>query len=290
MFKNIFHGFAMAMADSVPGVSGGTVAFILGFYFEFIESLHNLFDGGKNRKPALKYLLKLGVGWVIGFIISVAIISKIIDTNIYLLSSVFLGLTIASIPFIVKDEISIIKSNGKYFYYAFIGLLLVVGLVLLREVRPIINSFNLIEINIPEAIYIFLAGAFAISATLLPGISGSSILLITGLYLPIIKAAGEVLSFNFQNLDALLILMLGIIFGIIISVRVLRNAIKKYREKMIYLIIGLVIGSIYAIIMGPTALNEGALPLSLSNFSFFGFIVGIGILFGLERLKIEKGI
>lgn len=290
MFKNIFHGFVMAMADAVPGVSGGTVAFILGFYFDFIDSLHNLFDDKVKRPFAFRYLLKLGIGWILGFVVSVVIISKIIDTNIYLLSSIFLGLTIASIPFIVKDEINIIKLNTKYFYFSILGLLLVVGLVLIRDMRPVINSFNLIEINILEAVYIFLAGAFAISATLLPGISGSSILLITGLYIPVIKAAGEVLSLNFQNLDALLILLLGIIFGIIISVRVLRYVLGKYKEKMIYLIIGLVIGSIFAIIMGPTAIDESAAALNLSNFNLLGFILGIVILFVLERLKIEKGI
>ncbi len=290
MLRNIFNGFCMALADSVPGVSGGTVAFILGFYYKFIENLHNLFEVSGKRKSALVYLLKLGIGWIFGFIVSVSIISKIIDTNIYSLSSLFLGLTIMSIPFVVKDEIKTIRKNLKYFYFAIIGLLLVVVLVLLRENTPIINSFNYIEINILNAIYIFLAGAFAVSATLLPGISGSSILLITGLYIPIIKALDEVFYLNFQNLDALLILIFGVLFGIIISVRILRYALKRNREKMIFLIIGMVVGSIFAIIMGPTAIDASLLPLNFSNLNIFSFLLGIVILFALERVKIERGI
>ena len=67
MFVHLFHGFCMALADSVPGVSGGTIAFILGFYDRFLNALHDLF--GKDpaaRRPALRYLVKLGAGWVIG--------------------------------------------------------------------------------------------------------------------------------------------------------------------------------------------------------------------------------
>ena len=64
---NAFNGFCMSLADSVPGVSGGTVAFILGFYDKFVTSLDNLITGKKEEKiKAIKYLVKLGIGWIIG--------------------------------------------------------------------------------------------------------------------------------------------------------------------------------------------------------------------------------
>ena len=63
MIINFFNGFLMALADSVPGVSGGTVAFILGFYDKFIESLDDLFRGNiEKKKKALVYLIKIGIG------------------------------------------------------------------------------------------------------------------------------------------------------------------------------------------------------------------------------------
>ena len=67
MILTAIHGFCMALADSVPGVSGGTIAFILGFYDRFLDALHSLFgkDAGA-RKSAILYLLKLGVGWALG--------------------------------------------------------------------------------------------------------------------------------------------------------------------------------------------------------------------------------
>ena len=66
---NIFYGFCMALADSVPGVSGGTIAFILGFYDRFIKSLDKLVYGNKqDKKEAIKFLIKIGIGWLIGMI------------------------------------------------------------------------------------------------------------------------------------------------------------------------------------------------------------------------------
>ena len=105
MILSAFHGFCMALADSVPGVSGGTIAFILGFYDRFLDALHGLF--GKDptaRKDAVRYLLKLGLGWVIGMGTCVLVLSQLFQTHIYFMSSLFLGLTLASFPFVIRAE------------------------------------------------------------------------------------------------------------------------------------------------------------------------------------------
>ena len=88
-------GFCMALADSVPGVSGGTVAFILGFYDKFINSLNDLISGSKEERiDAIKFLAKLLTGWVIGMILAVLLLSNIFDSHIYAVSSLFLGFII----------------------------------------------------------------------------------------------------------------------------------------------------------------------------------------------------
>mgnify|MGYP002609206443 CR=1 FL=1 len=90
MFLNAVRGFCMALADSVPGVSGGTIAFLLGFYDEFINSLNDMIgkDNAK-RKSALIFLIKLGIGWVIGFGASVMVLSSLFQVHIYEISSVY---------------------------------------------------------------------------------------------------------------------------------------------------------------------------------------------------------
>ena len=114
MLVKMFHGFCMALADSVPGVSGGTVAFILGFYEKFIDALHGLFgkDNGA-RKAAVLYLAKLGVGWCLGLCLSVVALNDLFQTKTYFLSSLFLGLTAAAFPFILRTEWWALKGNAE---------------------------------------------------------------------------------------------------------------------------------------------------------------------------------
>lgn len=286
MLIDIFNGMMMAMADSVPGVSGGTIAFILGFYDKFIESLHEFFEGEKGgRKSSFFYLLKLGLGWVFGLLLSIFFLSELFQSKIYFMSSVFLGLTIMSLPFVIKSEIEILKKHKDKFYFIFMGIFVVALLVYLRNRSKLMGSFDLVNPNSFDYFYLFISGAVAISAMVLPGISGSSILLIAGVYIPIVEAVGEVLRFNFEKIMPLVVMSLGILFGIFMSIRIIRDKMRKSRGKMLYLIIGMIIGSLYAIIMGPTTIR-GNVALNIENFSPFGFFIGIIILFILEIIKI----
>ncbi len=288
MLINIFHGMMMAIADSVPGVSGGTIAFILGFYDKFIDNLHEFFEGEMGKRwDSFKYLFNLGLGWVFGLLLSIFFLSEFFQKEIYFMSSVFLGLTFMSLPFLIQSEKKILRENKKDFYFIFIGIILVVFLVYFREKSRLIGDFDLINPNIFDYIYLFFAGAFAISAMVLPGISGSSILLIAGVYIPIVEALGEVMRFNFEKILPILVMSFGIIFGIFMSIRIIREKMRKNRDKMIYLILGMIVGSLFAIIMGPTTVGKN-LPLNLNNFSLSGFILGIFILFVLELIRILR--
>ena len=105
MLREGINGFCMALADSVPGVSGGTVAFIMGFYDRFIGSIHNLAFGNlKEKKTALRYLIKLGIGWAVGMILAVLILSALFESHIYIVSSVFIGFIAGAIPLIILEE------------------------------------------------------------------------------------------------------------------------------------------------------------------------------------------
>ncbi len=108
-----FRGFCMALADSVPGVSGGTVAFILGFYDKFINSLNNIISGSKEERiDAIKFLAKLLAGWAVGMILAVLFLSSAFESHIYAVSSLFLGFIVFSIPLIIKEEKDNLK--GRY--------------------------------------------------------------------------------------------------------------------------------------------------------------------------------
>lgn len=285
---NFIRGFCMALADSVPGVSGGTIAFILGFYDDFVNSLNNLISSNKtDRIRALKFLCKIGIGWVVGFILSVLFITSIFEKNIYEISSLFLGFILASIPLIVKSERKTLSSNNKHIIFLIIGIIVVFSMTYFnpRTGSGLSLSIKSDNLTLGFGMYIFISGMIAISAMVLPGISGSTILLIFGLYTPVLNGIKEILGFNFEYLPGVAICAMGILVGILGTVRIVRSMLRRFRSQSIYCIIGLMIGSIYSVIVGPQSLEIPQSSMSISTFSIVFFAIGCALVPALEKLK-----
>lgn len=290
-FITPLHGFCMALADSVPGVSGGTVAFIMGFYDRFINVLHDLF-GRDNavRRTALLYLLKLGAGWIVGMALCVSLLADLFASHIYFMSSLFLGLTVSSVPFVALAEKSALR-RWQFVPFGPLGAVLVVSLTMLRANSGLL-TVDMTNIQALDAVYLFLAGAVAITAMVLPGISGSSILLIAGVYLPVIQAIRQFLYLDLRVVPGLMALGLGVIAGVALSIHAIRTALQKYRSAMIWFILGLMLGSLYAIAMGPSSLQVPQPPLDTATFRPLAFLLGAGLLVGLElfRRRMERSV
>lgn len=278
-------GFCMAMADAVPGVSGGTIAFVMGFYDRFIESLDNIISGSREqKKSALIFLLKLGTGWVVGFICTVLALGRIFDSHIYELCSLFLGLSLFAVPIIVRDEWETLKGRYVHILFALLGVAIVAVITYLNQSLSR-GSMDISALSFVKCIYVFIVAAIAISAMVLPGISGSTMLLIFGLYVPIMSAIRGFLHLEFKYIPILIIFGLGILTGIFTSVKLLRTGLEKFRSQMVYLILGLVIGSTYAIVTGPSTLETPQPVMTFATFKVGYFILGGGILSGLQLLK-----
>lgn len=128
---DMIRGFCMALADSVPGVSGGTIAFLMGFYDKFINSLNDIVSKNhRKRKEAAIFLIKILLGWVVGFILSALLLGNVFETHIYSISSLFLGFIIFAIPIIVKEEKETIKGNYINVLFTLLG----IGIVVLISV------------------------------------------------------------------------------------------------------------------------------------------------------------
>lgn len=284
-------GMCMATADSVPGVSGGTIAFLLGFYDQFVTSVHNFLMGSnQERIAALPFLIKLGLGWVIGFSICVLILSSLFEVHIYEICSLFIGLTIFAIPIVAYEEREYIKNNYLHIIFTVIG---AVAVFLLFYLNPVSGRSGSIDLGTPTiglAVLLFIAAIIAVSALVLPGISGSSLLLIFGLYVPLISAVSAFLHMDFQYVPMLIVFGLGMITGLAFIVKVVKVCFERWRSQTIYLAIGLLIGSIYAIIMGPSTLAIPQPAMSLGTFSIPLFILGGVILFGLQYMKMRQSV
>lgn len=283
---NFINGFCMALADSVPGVSGGTVAFILGFYDKFIGSLDSLFRGKmEEKKSALLFLIKLGIGWACGFIIAALVLGSIFNEQIYNISSLFIGFIIFAIPIVIYEEREALKKNYLNVIFALIGIVFVVAITLLNPASGQGISVHVDNLSIGLIAYVFFAAMIAISAMVLPGISGSTLLLIFGLYVPIMSAVKEFLHMNFSYFPILCVFGLGVITGIVLFVGLIRKALENFRPQTIYVIIGMMIGSLFSIVMGPTTLEVPQAAMNFNTFNILFFIIGGVIIIGLQAFK-----
>lgn len=287
MIRTAINGFFMALADSVPGVSGRTIALILGFYDKFIGSINNVIYGStEEKKEGIIYLIKLLLGWAVGMILAVLALTAFFEKNIYAVCSLFLGFIFPSIFIIGKEEYKTIKYKWQHTPFVIVGIL-IVALLTFFNGKVSVMSFDLSHFSIGSAAYLFIAGAVAIIAMFLPGISGSTVLLIFGAYLPVISSVKELLHLNLKVFPMLVVFGLGIIFGALVSVRGIQKCLEKFRAQTVMLIIGMLIGSLYAIVMGPTTVNTANKMLNQSNFSILFFIIGIALIALLEFLKYQ---
>lgn len=276
-------GFIMALADSVPGVSGGTVAFILGFYDQLIGSLDALFHHKEKRPSAIAFLIKFAIGWVIGMALALLFLASLFASHIHVVSSVFLGFIIFAIPLIIKQEKDALK-KWHNFYWVLIGIAVVVALTLLRPSTSG-TAIILSALNPALMLYLIFAGVVAVASMLLPGISGSTVLLIFGLYLPIVSGVRDILHFNFSSFFALCLFAIGALIGIVFVPKLINKTLSRFRSATVYAIIGLMLGSLFAIVMAPTTLTEPQAALSLSNFNLIAFIAGGAVMILLEVIR-----
>ena len=275
MIKEAIGGFCMALADSVPGVSGGTVAFIMGFYDQFIGSVHDLaFGKMEDKKKAIAYLIKLGIGWIIGMGLAVVILSALFESHIYVVSSLFIGFIAGAIPLIIREERDGFKQFGKGILFLILGIVLVAGITWLNG-RAGTSSMDLSHFQLGNAIKLFFIGMIAISAMFLPGIS-------------VISAIRAALGLQLSYVPNLIFFGLGIVAGACSVVKIIKVCLERFRPQTLYCIVGMMVGSFYAIVMGPTTLEEAQAPLTFSSFHWIAGIIGLALVLGMQFAK-EKG-
>ena len=234
-----FCGILMGIADAIPGISGGTIALLLGIYEELIGSISNFnINLFKNlKKKGIKYcwnkingnfLLSLISGVLLSLVSFVKIFSILIQKYPLFIWSFFLGLILATL-FVIKRNIK--KWNIVNFILIFICSFLT---ILLSIIKPSIGE----NINL---FYILICGIIASSAMILPGISGSLILVILGVYTLIINALN-----NFEY-NIILVFLIGCLIGIINFSKIIKWLFQNYRDYTFSIMLGLVIGSIYTV-------------------------------------------
>ena len=273
--KLIAKGFAMGTADLVPGVSGGTIAFITGIYEELINTIAglgpstvvDLFKEGLVstwKKYNFNFLVALFVGIVCAVLTLSNAIHFLQENHPEHLSSFFLGLVLASTPIIWRSVNS--KSIINYLFVA--GGILIA--TVLTNLPPAVETSSLL--------FIALSGAIAISAMLLPGISGSFILLVLGAYTPVIAALA---GFDIVVICAFIV---GIVVGLLAFSRLLKRILANYHDQTLSTLVGFMLGALHVLWPWKCTIipeNNGV----ESGLVLVWIIVGAGVVTGLSKLS-----
>lgn len=158
---------------------------------------------------------------------------------------------------------------------------LVVGLAVLH-LSVLVDDLGL---RAGTVLYAFAAGALAVSAMVLPGISGSSLLMSCGLYLPVIAAMKELLHFQFGQFWLLAAVGAGVLAGFAVAPHLIRGWMRRAPSAVTYAVLGMMLGSLYAIVVGPTTLKVPQPAMTLPDFHPLWFVLGIVAMLMLDALK-----
>lgn len=277
-WTNILKGFGMGTSDLIPGVSGGTIALLLGIYDDFISSVSGLFS--KRFWPSFKFLLPI----LLGLGLAIALLSNLFN---YLLSYheiptmfFFTGLIIGIIPYLLKTSNFKQTFKTKHYLMILIGIIILVIITLLNNGDK--HSGETLTLSFGLIIKYFIAGMFASSAMLLPGISGSFMLLVFGAYGTVMFSISELVKLNFTALPILIIVGLGILTGFMLSSRMIQYFLHHHTTMTFALIIGFIIGSIYAVFPG---FPENGLVWIIS---FLTIIIGFIVSFTLGLITAKS--
>lgn len=278
-------GFCMGAANVIPGVSGGTMALILGIYEELINAIRSvnfhvlrLIGSLKMREALLSiswpFLLPVGLGILVATVSLAKALSWLLDSYPVMVWSFFFGLILSSV-FTVSRVVQ------QWGIHTFIATGLGTG--------GAFFLFGLVPTATPNALwFIFLSGVLAICAMILPGISGAYILVLLGKYHYILEAI------NNKDLETLLIMIIGALVGLLSFVRAIAWLLRRYHDLTMAILIGLMLGSLRKIWPWKetlttffdshgrevTALQINILPASFNSevvlallFMFIGFLV-----------------
>lgn len=244
----VIKGFIMGIANIIPGVSGGTLALTLGIYEEFISSISHFF---KNIKENIKFLVPVFIGMGLSILTMSNVISASLDHFPVPTALFFMGLVIGGIPMLV-NKVNKTKEQKQVSSYIImlITFLTVMVLAFSNEIFGNgLGDINLNNISIGGYIILLLVGIVAAATMVIPGVSGSLVLMLLGYYKPIVDTIKDLTHFN-NIVDNCLILIpfgIGVVIGIILIAKIIEWLLKKYEVKTYFGVLGFIFASVIAI-------------------------------------------
>lgn len=263
----ILKGFALGIANVIPGVSGGTIAVILGIYEKLIDILSNL---KTKLKENFKYLLFLAIGLILAIGLFSNAVTFCLKNYPFATILFFIGFIIGGMPPLLN------KVKSKIDIKSVICFIIAFTIVMLMAfITPDTMNKSLDIINIKTLIILFLIGVLGAASMVLPGISGSFVLMLIGYYEPIMNSISEFTKLNNLTHNILILAMfgLGVLFGIIFMAKLIKILLEKYEIPMYMGIIGFVIASAISILVSVIGSSYGVLQIIIGVILMFVGII-----------------
>lgn len=268
----IIKGFIMGIANIIPGVSGGTLALTLGIYEDFIQALSHFF---KKLKENIKFLVPI----LIGIGLAILSMSRVIDYSYdhfpIPTTMFFMGLVIGGVPLLLRKVKGTKEAKQPSSYIiAAITFTLVLVLALSEQLFNVSFKANLVNMNMTGYVLLFLVGVVSAATMVIPGVSGSLVLMLLGYYYPVLKVIKNLTKFKDlgSNFIIAAVFGLGVVVGIVAISKLIEFLLKKFETKTYFGVLGFIISSIIAI---PIATMNNVSDL---KFSILQGIVGIIVL------------
>ena len=266
----IIKGFIVGSTMMVPGVSGGSMAMVLGIYDKLISSISSFFRDWKSNTV---YLISFAIPALLGIILCAKPISSVIDRFPVVSMFFFIGLVFGSLPMLYKTA-RIERIKISHIVSFIIGAAIVISMAFLP---PMGGSEASLEMDVATFFLQILAGIAVAIGFILPGISTSYLLLLLGTYDFVMLAISSL------NIVALIPFFLGFVLGVILLTRVLEICMQRYPQITYTMIIGFLMGSLYTVYPGTPSGQE-------ILYSLIAFVIGFVIIYFVSKkeMSLEK--
>jgi len=279
-FLNMLKGIGIGIANVIPGFSGGTMAVMLKIYDLFVYSFANIFNDFKN---VVKKCWSLFVGILIGILFAMVVIVKLLEVIPFITIMFFIGLIFGSMPSIYKKV-----KNQKINIADIIGFIVAIGVIVALPLIP--KTEAAAQYNIGVYIIMFAMGIVCSSAMVIPGVSGSLVLMAFGYYAFFMSTMKEYLVniFNFSLTNywgmfiTLVCFSIGCVIGLVFISKLITKLTEKYPKTVYYTILGLLVASPFSIIYA--TLTDASYTVVFDFWTIFFSVISLALGLGLVYL------
>ena len=281
---DVLKGVVIGIANIIPGVSGGTMAVTMGIYDKMIGAINKIF---KKFVESIKILIPIGIGMVLGIVLLSFLIEKMLADYPLQTNCVFIGLILGGFPIIVN------RIKGKKITpVCIVAFIVFFALIIVMQLIGGEENVATIKMSVIEIIKLFAVGIVASATMIIPGVSGSMMLMILGYYAPILESINDFIrcltKFDIAGMvEAAKILFpfgIGVLVGIVLIAKLVEYLFNHFEKETFYGILGLLAASPIAILMNTGSDNVGAVTVIAS---LVCLAAGYGIARVLTKLDSE---